>query len=573
MLKILNFSVNSASIVFIVLLSACGGGSDSSIPANTVDAIDPTTIRFSQHLDVQEKISMIYPKTWSKEKVFTDPEILMAFVEPADSNTDKFLENILLIKVDNSSNITNNDVTNILEISSRQIDIAGFPAEEIIFDADVVGAEEFNLRFMQIVFEFNGFLYGLLYSAERNVFERNTEIVEYMAHRLNIGDIIFSDLEDTSDLSTPGKPAIATDGQNFLVISCRESEAQPYPSDLVGKIIRDDRSASNEFLVHSNIGSCGFASYNVAFDGNNYIVVYMTYHGGNRRVVGKRLTFMGGIIDNQPIDISQNPSNLAFEPTLVFDGDRTLVVWHESDIIDSIKTAFIDANANVTNSLTIEGNLGSTYSDTSIYTPQVAMGDNQFMVIWSPYFFEDTRRAPMPIFGQQIDLSGNLLLPSSIEIRSDNGKNPRYTQLASDGSNYLVGWIEGLLETNVIRSGSFAVYARQISSSGELLNGNAKDPGLEITPPLISTRFPANNKEVPKDFLNLSYNKGNYLFLWSSANYDPETGVYGVQVSDDLAYISQSTPIAGIDSDIYSGDIWQPTQANIAYSKTRSLTV
>ncbi|WP_269620320.1 hypothetical protein [Zhongshania sp. BJYM1] len=571
-------------IIFLLsALAACGGGGgggggDSQVPV--VSAIDPSDVNFIPHLSFREKIALVFPEAWNRQDSLSlgEPDVIAAFSEPSEGESDQFLENVLLVKLDSMAEVTGVDVSNIQEISSRQIEVAGFSGEESIFDADVEGVEQLDLRFMLIAFEFDDAVYGLLYSAERRVFERNVEIVRHMASSLNIGQVVFENLNLNSDLSQPAKPAVASDGSNFLTVSCRESEVFPYPSELIGRIVYGNRTMGPEFQIHGKVDTgntgCRFTRYNAIFDGMNYLVTYMTSLNGERSIVGKRIAPDGNVVDDLPIDISQTVGISAFEPDMVFDGTRTLVVWHESGATHRIKGAFVDQLGGVTNSFIVVDNLSDTYPDPNnhVYSPSVAYGENEFMVIWSPYFFEDTRRSVgMPIFGQLLDLEGNVLLSNAVQIRSDNGDNPRYPQIASDGNNYVVGWIEGLLETNTIMSGSFTVYARQINSSGELVDAAASDIGIIISPPI----FVGGNssEEVPKDFLDLSYEDGNYLFLWSSSNFDPETGVYGVKVSRELESISAAIPISGLNRDTLRDDLARPSQANVAYSDTANFVL
>jgi len=570
---------------FLAFASCGGGGSGSggggagagagSEQVPPVTAIDPSTIIFLPHLSFGEKVSLVFPENWDRQDSLSlgEPQVLAAFSEPSEGPSDQFRETVLLVKVDSAAEVPGTGVSNIQEISTTQIEVAGFPGEETIFDADVAGAEQLDLRFMSIAFEFDGSIYGLLYSAERDVFERNTEIVRHMASNLHVGQVVFDNLNLDSGLSQPGKPAVASDGSAFLVVSCRESEIFPRPSELIGRIVNDDRTMGPEFQIHADVDTgntdCRFTRYSAIFDGVNYLVTYMTNINGNRRIAGKRITPEGNIIDASPIDISQNTSTSAFEPDLVFDGNRTLVVWNEVGVTQNIKGAFVDQNGSVTDSFLIIDNLSDTFLDPGIfaYSPHVAYGDNQFMVIWSPFFFQDTRSDfAIPIFGQLLDLNGNLLLSEAVQVRADNGDNPRYPQIASDGTNYIVGWIEGLLETNAISAGSFTVYARLIDSSGELVGSSASDVGIEISPPLFVAD---NSEEVPKDFLEVSYNEGNYLFLWSSVNFDPETGVWSAKLSQNLENIAATVPVVGLNRDTILGDLARPSQANVAYSETK----
>jgi hypothetical protein len=571
------------TIFSLLTLASCGGGDSSdgivAEKKTPVTTINPSTINFIPHLSFGEKVSLIFPESWKKQdsNAFGAPEIIAAFSEPPEGPSDRFLENVLLIKVDSMQEVRGTGVNSIKEISSKQVEIAGFIGEESIFDADVAGVEHLDLRFMEIAFEFNGSAYGLIYSAERDVFERNTNIVRYMASNLNIGQVVFDNLNATSDLSNPGKPAVASSGTGFLVVSCRESDTWPYPSELIGRIVKVDRSMSSEFQIHADENSpagttrCSSTRYNTIFDGANYLVTYITKLDGNHRIVGKRITPTGNLIDIAPIDISKNSSTSVRVPDLVFDGNRTLVVWSEKDTTQSLKGAFIEQTGGVTDSFLIVDNVSDMFlnANYSLISPQVAYGDNQFMVIWSPYFFENTRRDNgTPIFGQVLNLNGGTLLPEPIQIRSDSGDNPRYPQIASDGTNYLIGWIEGLLETNTIRAGSFKVYARQVNSAGELVGSIASDTGITISDSVLVTDNVS--KEVPKSFLDLSYNDGSYLFLWASTNFDPATGVYGAKLSQNLESISETAPITGLKRDTFFGDFYKPSQVNVSNLDTRN---
>ena len=586
-------------ISYILLLTACGGGGGSDGGASSIlVSTNPSTITFATYLNVQKRVSIAYPESWVKNSHFnnqeipdhwvksnhfSDAEILMAFFEASEGANDQYLENVLLIKAGSLDEVSISSLRDIQVASSQQINVAGFSGQEDIFD-DIYVEEELDLRFMLISFEYHEEAYALLYSAERSVFEKNTEIVREMANTMKLGQVIISDLDLNSDLSRPGKPAIANDGTDFLVVSCRGTEKQPYSTELVGRIVKSDRSMMEEFSIHSMVDienvDCT-STHNVIFDGNNYLVTYLVHN----RVVGKRISTTGDLLDSKAIDISQNPNrSRAFEPTMAFDGGRSFVVWFEfrdyngyeaSDKYE-IKGAFIDTSGSVTSSFSIEKDLKSTYpnSNTFSYTPQVAYGNGQFMVVWSPYFFQDVRVAPVPIYGQQLDLSGNLLLPKAVEVRSDTGLNPRYVQIISNDSGYLIGWIEGELDSNVISAGSFNIYARKVSTLGELENGNSFETGIEIAPSLL-VKGAIDRREVPKDFLSLSFHDGNYLFLWTSVSSYPEMGVYGVKVSENLSNISEPVSIVGTNADtIYDElNLSKPTQANISFSDDRSLVV
>jgi hypothetical protein len=350
-------------------------------------------------------------------------------------------------------------------------------------------------------------------------------------------------------------------------------------------MINADRSMGQIFKIESNYYCNAKNPAQLIFDGINYLLIYVTNIESTisntngtpetiniEKLVARRISTAGTVIDQSPIIISGNDSfSSVANASIAFDGNRALAVWN---VNDDIKAAFIDQAGNVTDDFFIAQNLDQTFSSQPYqytYDPYVAYADNQYMVIWSQFFFDDTKRiSGMPIFGQLLDLSGNKLLSTDIEIRSDSGNNPRYPQVSSDGSNFVVGWIEGKLSEFSQRTGSFSVYAKQISSSGELINSTAGDKGIEIAPKSVNSNS-SPSEQASKDFLNLSFNNGKYLFLWSTSSYSLESGVYGVQTSINLDKLTDPTPISGLLKHAINNDQEMPTLVNSSYSDTQNI--
>ena len=562
-------------LISLVVLSGCGGGGGSGSASSTsVTPTDPATVVFNPHLQPFDQIAMVYPDGWMRTDQTGDPSLLMQFLEPEQSSTDQFLENVVLVRVDSMADLTGNDVTNVREVSSRSVQIAGFDGQEDIFDADVAGVP-LNLRFMQLAFEFGDDIYGLLYAGERAEFDRNIDIVRFMASQMTVGQALIGDLNRNSDLSSPGRPAVATDGSRFLVVSCREADSFPFDTDLVGRIIEADRSVGDEFLIKADVDTgntdCEFTNYKALFDGVNFVVTYMT--GADpifRAVVAQRISPAGQVIDVDPILVGGDVNSASFSPDAAFDGSRTLVVWHRAGVTDAVVGAFLLPDGTVTPSFVIESDLDATFPNPNNFSfiTQVAYSDEQFMVAWSPYFFRDTRSSDRSIFGQLLDLSGNTLLPQPITVRADNGDNPRYWSIASDGSSYVVGWIEGLLETNIIDAGTHTAYARRFSNTGARLDSGG-DPGVVIAPPLPGDNL-SSGEDANKSFLDVSFVNGDYWFAWATIAGSIE-GLYGARASADLSSVSSAGALVGISADTFRNDLPRPSQPIITPSTGQAL--
>jgi hypothetical protein len=127
-------------------------------------------------------------------------------------------------------------------------------------------------------------------------------------------------------------PAIAFDGTNYLVVWADERNwpgrdvycARVNPS---GQILDPDGSAISTAREHQFDPA-------VAFDGDNYFVVWTdsragSYESGTRDIYGARITPSGTVIDTAGIVIS-NSSGAQVAPSIAFDGTNYLVVWMDS---------------------------------------------------------------------------------------------------------------------------------------------------------------------------------------------------------------------------------------------------
>ena len=568
------------SMLFLgMTLAACGGGGGGGGGATGGGGTGGTPtgpgslIYFTEYYP-ELKATVSYPAIWRREIIGFDPNIIAAYFEPATSGSDTFEENVALVTVQGSNLRDSSGITGIQIVSSRAITIDGLPGQEVIFDGTVPGVSG-GFRFMEIYYTQGDNAFGLFYSAASDQFDRNREIVRYMAGQLEVGKIVFDGLFLGSDLETPGNSPIASDGNNFLVVSCRESADFPYPAELIGRIIGPDRSlVGNEITIQSEVDTgntgCTYTRPRITFDGSNFLVTYMTSLNDRRRIVAKRISPAGQLLDSAPIDISMNAVNAAFEPAVAFTGTRHLVVWHEdisNDINDVVRAAFVDPDGTVSASFTVFDELRTLYPDqfgNFLSRPEIAVGNNRALVTLSPWFARDVRQPARPIYAQLLDLDGNLQLAAPLLVREDAGDNPRYTQVASDGQSFFVTWIEGLLETNTISSGVFGIYGREISAAGQLVNGDASTLGLTIA---------AAASDQPREDLNLTYADGRYYLLWSHTSFASDLGIYGTEIEAGTFAVQPAQAISATESTSYSSFFPRLSHPALAHGPMQKLVV
>ena len=560
-----------------MLLAACGGGGGGGGGGvgggggggGGVTPIDPSTVTFVDHFVAEAKATLPYPQAWSRDVVPGEPDILAVFIEAAQGTNDPFLENVALVRAAGSNLRNASGVTNISQVSSTTVSIDGFTGQETVFDASVPG-ESIELRFMEISFQNDGEAFGLFYSALRSDFNRNADIIRHMAENMRVGQIIFDNLFLGSALETPGNTPVANDGNNFLVVSCRESSEFPYPAELIGQLVGPDRhKIGAEILIHAGVDTgntgCDFTHPRITFDGTNFLVTYMTAVNDRRHIVAKRVSAGGVLLDNVPIDVSGDFPGAMFEPAAVYTGSQHLIVWHHdvsNDVNDQVLGAFVDPDGSVSSTFVVFDQLRDIYPDqfgNFLSRPEIALGPNQVMVALSPRFARDVRQPARPIYAQLLDLSGQPLLASPLLVRDDNGDNPRYVQVVSDGQSYFVTWIEGLLDEGTISSGVFGVYGRQITTGGQLVNGDATTTGLEIAPQVA---------DLPKEDLNVAFANNQYYLVWCNTTFGTDLGVYGNKVSVDLSSITPITAISGTRDMTFNTSMPRVSHPALSFTQT-----
>ena len=230
-----------------------------------------------------------------------------------------------------------------------------------------------------------------------------------------------------------------------------------------------------------------------------------------------------------------------------------------NDFINQVRGAFVNNDGSVTASFVVIDALETLYPANPGFAPmrpEVAIGNDRIMVVITPRFERDVQQPGRPIYAQILDLDGNTQLAQPLLVREDNGDNPRYPQVASDGQSFLVTWVEGLLETNTISSGLFGIYAREVSATGVLLNGDATTTGLTIA---------AEASDRPREDLNLTYSDGTYYLLWSLTSFASEVGIYGTEIEAGSLVVGEIEAISGIESQTVNGSMPRLSNPSLAH--------
>ncbi len=538
-------------------------------------------VDWQRHVDFNARLSLFYPSHLQRS-ISSSPEALIAFVELPQSGSDDFLESISLIRTSSPSIDVGSEGTAQL-LSQQATPVGDKIGTEAIYNLTLDSLPGKLLQAQFIYIEVGGQYYGLLHLAERSQFRRYSELTQIMAETLSVGQIAMDGLNENSDLTQPGRPAVATDGRDFLTVSCRGTEGGA-SANLYGSLSHSDDTFGAEFIVAEQVDTfntgCTFLSPRLVFDGSNYLLVYGGVVNGLSSVLGQRISPTGKLLDDSPFQISGNYPSHSHSPAVVFDGSRSFVVWareQERELESgyskySIMGALVEQGG-ASEPRVIHDDLSELYNFLEprgqLFTPEVTTNGSGYFVVWNKYYHGDTLDSRgRPLYGQTLDLAGAPLAPAPLLIRDDEGaNNPRYADVTSNGDDYLVGWIEGKLETNLFFVGDGAVLGQLVSRTGQLKELAQQTPRV-----LADVAEPEIPGQPSKDFLDLSFDGKRFVAVWSAVDL-ADRGLYSVDISQDLASVSLAYSISGVQGDDPFVRPVQTRQVDVAHTGTESLVV
>jgi len=277
------------------------------------------------------------------------------------------------------------------------------------------------------------------------------------------GNLVGSNFPISSAPSDQQFPAIAWDGTNYLVVwmDSRNGDYDIYGQRVSpsGNLIGDNFSISTATDVQV------FPA--IAWDGANYLVVWQDRRNGTEDIYGQRVSPSGNLIgDNFSISTAANEQVL---PDVAWDGTNYLVVWQDKrngteDIYGQLVSpsgSLVGNNFPISEATDIQGRSA------------IAWGETKYLVVW-----EDKRN------GTNSDIWGNIDFPVGIEVAPRGRNLPKTPKLEitptiSDG-NVSISYIIPGIEDNSNRSLPFNLKVYDKSGglvktiSDGTLNGNAR---------------------------------------------------------------------------------------------------
>lgn len=339
----------------------------------------------------------------------------------------------------------------------------------------------------------------------------------------------------SSDETRPGRPALASDGQRYLLISNRQitpttwewvgqfiaADGQlqssvsisPATSDLWGNPAVAWNGASSAYAVVSGSGTAyGMRFQRISATG----VVLDPYPGtelapdGRHRALaaggGKWLAvyqrnstpgaLFGRLVDangQAGVEFTIASTGVAdfAQPAVAFDGSNFLIAWESGP--GSVLPADTDIHARrVSPLLGVVDPAPFTVSDAAEaqWMPQIACGPTQCLIAWvdrrnHPGQSYSASPGPGDLYGTLIGPTGLPLQASGLAFATGISANAGHPGLTFNGSDYVLAWSREAFVNNP--GGPTGIYAMRISTAGVASPGM---PGLVVSgPPPAATRY------------------------------------------------------------------------------------
>ena len=334
-----------------------------------------------------------------------------------------------------------------------------------------------------------------------------------------------------------GLPALAFDGTNFLVAWADGRYGSQIAATRVtksGKLIE-----ASPFVVTTRSNTQDEEAF--AFDGTNYLVVWVDTRNGGDDIYGARLTTGGLLLDPNGFPISTATGN-QIHPSVAFDGTNYLVTWSDarSGTFDIYGTR-VDKTGTVLDASGFAISTAAGVQDDSA----LAFDGTNYLVTW-----DDARSGTSnDIYAARVSTFGGVLDPSGIAI-STTTNTQRAPAVAFDGTNYTIVWYETQPTTG------FDIYGARVSKAGVLLS-----PG----------KFVVSAATGDQTFPAIAFDGTNYLAVWADHRSGTTDDVYGARINKSGAVLDASgIPISTAPNDQQYPSVAFNGQYLVAWDDRRS---
>ncbi len=284
-----------------------------------------------------------------------------------------------------------------------------------------------------------------------------------------------------------------------------KSTAQIKSSDNVNSInFETNFTLINEFIIDTTEVSVG--TPDVAFDANNYLVVWEKWPGNISRVVGARIATNGQVLDPQPFEIASRCYRA--KPSISFDGNNYLVIWGSYSYPNDVSIYA----SRVTPSRQVIDSNGFMISPAQwhLSSSDIVFGSNKYYVVWTHWLSNFSRN----VHGTPVTTSGSVRYIGGLPIGIV--KNWVYQPSVSfDGQNYLVVCFG---QSRFVEKATY-IYGARVNNDGIVIDVN-------------ELKIYTSSNQNPIGIPHVVFGNGVYFVVWSEKrNVESGFDIFGSRVT------------------------------------------
>lgn len=346
-----------------------------------------------------------------------------------------------------------------------------------------------------------------------------------------------------SDATRPGRPALASDGQRYLLVSNRATVAG---RQWVGQFIAADGQLQDSIEISPPTDLWGSPA--LAWNGANYLLVTGGADAFGMRT--QRISPTGVVLDPYPgNDFAPDGINRAIAA-----GDgKWLAVYRRTSVPGSLFGTLISASGVAGAGFVIATGVAD------FAQPAVAFDGTNFLVAWESGV-GSAAPAATDVYARRVSPLGVLLdaVPFAVSTAPEAQWWP---QVACDASNCLIAWVDRRAypgQPYNVDPGPGDMYGAFVTRDGIVLNGDPATGGMAI-----ATGISAN-----AGYPGLAFNGAEYVLAWSRGaflnNPGGPTGIYAARISASGAVTPGAPGIAVSGVPEAATRLWYPTLASLS---------
>jgi hypothetical protein len=322
-----------------------------------------------------------------------------------------------------------------------------------------------------------------------------------------------------------GKPQVAWNGENWLVVWHQEQETNYYNYEIRGVRISAAGTVldATPITISPPTQNLGMGPAAVVHDGANWVVIWegVAANQSMRSVYARRISAAGGVIDPQPLAIYTHPSQYLTNPDLAHNGSGFLLTFR--DMVDEkiYGQRFTQTLQPTGAKFTI-----NNFSPSKPTHVQVASNPDGFFVVWDEHPVSGNVGS---LNGCRITASGTVQDPNSIVIESNIGTAEAKPSVVWDGSRWAVAYnSEYYAPTNTY--GQHDIYLKRVAFSNGAVSPSAP---IRVTTAGSHQTDPA---------LAPGTTSGAVQVVWDDARIEQD--IYGAQVASNATVGSNERAVS-----------------------------